>query len=250
MTSHRTCQHPATAAARARCRATRSAHANPLIAGNPPATAVKARRERVTEENRLDIARGVSERYGITWPTDEERAASLTKVWCTTCHLLHDASDACSGTARRATSPTHAAARHVADPHDVGARKAESAREAASSLPTFDNARRLAADIPEGRYAVRGTDDVIKFYKIDKPTDGKWAGFVFLKVQASEEFYPIKSPAQQMNVFSAILEAGVRESFALYGHTLGHCGVCGRTLTDAESIAAGIGPKCAARLGW
>ena len=36
---------------------------------------------------------------------------------------------------------------------------------------------------------------------------------------------------------------------ALYGQELGHCGICGRELTDEDSRARGIGPKCAER-GW
>jgi hypothetical protein len=35
-----------------------------------------------------------------------------------------------------------------------------------------------------------------------------------------------------------------------YGRETGTCSVCGRTLTDANSIAAGIGPICAANFGW
>jgi len=35
-----------------------------------------------------------------------------------------------------------------------------------------------------------------------------------------------------------------------YAQESGECGVCGRTLTTPESLAAGIGPECARRLGW
>lgn len=34
----------------------------------------------------------------------------------------------------------------------------------------------------------------------------------------------------------------------LYGHETGQCSVCARTLTDAQSIALGIGPICLSRL--
>ena len=34
----------------------------------------------------------------------------------------------------------------------------------------------------------------------------------------------------------------------LYGHETGQCSVCSRTLTDAQSIALGIGPICLSRL--
>jgi hypothetical protein len=35
-----------------------------------------------------------------------------------------------------------------------------------------------------------------------------------------------------------------------YGQLTGQCGCCGRTLTDPDSIAAGIGPICAGNFGW
>lgn len=35
-----------------------------------------------------------------------------------------------------------------------------------------------------------------------------------------------------------------------YGKRFGKCAVCARTLTDADSIAQGIGPVCATRFGW
>lgn len=35
-----------------------------------------------------------------------------------------------------------------------------------------------------------------------------------------------------------------------YGHETGSCSCCGRELTNAGSIALGIGPICASRLGW
>jgi len=35
----------------------------------------------------------------------------------------------------------------------------------------------------------------------------------------------------------------------LEGRTIGRCRVCGRTLTDPESVALGIGPVCRQREG-
>lgn len=35
-----------------------------------------------------------------------------------------------------------------------------------------------------------------------------------------------------------------------FGHLYGFCVRCGRTLTDEDSIAAGIGPICAGKEGW
>ena len=102
-------------------------------------------------------------------------------------------------------------------------------------------------EVPEGRYALR-VDGVVKFYVVDQPTEGKWAGWTFVKVQASDDLFPVKGEARR-----PILEAIAQDpaaAAALYGHELGVCGVCNRTLTDEESRARGIGPVCAQKRGW
>lgn len=35
-----------------------------------------------------------------------------------------------------------------------------------------------------------------------------------------------------------------------HGHMTGRCAICAKALTDAESVARGIGPICAKRFGW
>jgi len=105
-----------------------------------------------------------------------------------------------------------------------------------------------AVEVDEGRYAVE-VDGVLKFYKIDKPTEGRWSGYTFLKVQASDDFYPVKSPASKAAIF-ALIAADAKAATIRYGQELGVCGVCGRTLTDEASRAAGIGPVCAAKKSW
>lgn len=274
--NHRLCSHPATSSARARCRRSRTqsaesvskwerdSHARAVVneiedAGLAKVVARTAalgidvthtdavKPDDVTDVDWHLLLRNRARFTGSPWPTDEERTASLSKVWCTTCHLLHDL-PSCDDLERAKRETVGA---HVTD---VVKRSVDARPDLSSSandmLPTFANARALAADIPEGRYAVRQGNGTVKFYKLDKPTTGRWAGYVFLKVQASSEFYPVKLAAVQMAVYAAILEAGIKESSALYGHELGSCGVCGRTLTDADSIAEGIGPRCAAKMGW
>lgn len=256
MTSHRTCTHASTSSARAACRKAGGPKPSPSQAAvNVWERNAHARGVQNEEADREDQLRAMAARHGLPRPTPEERAASLTKVWCTTCHLLHDADDSCSGMARRAP-------RDVPDVHptdlaieswerdELSERKNVAAHYASHTLPTFANARELAADIPPGRYAVRHADGDVKFYRIDKPQQGRWAGYVFLKIQSSDDEFSVKSAARQMAVYSAILDAGVKESSALYGVSIGSCGVCGRTLTDAQSIASGIGPVCASKMGW
>lgn len=107
----------------------------------------------------------------------------------------------------------------------------------------------LETQVPAGRYAV-GAEGATKFYKIDKPTEGRWAGYVFVKVQASDELHPVKNRNARIDVLHAIVSQGVQQSMERYGRELGVCGHCSRTLTDPESIARGIGPICAGKLGW
>ena len=122
----------------------------------------------------------------------------------------------------------------------------------AKELPTVAASAPLGVphedDVPAGRYAIE-EDGVLKFFHVDRPTEGKWKGFVFLKIQASDETYPIKDRARKEFIFKAIAH-DPRAASTRYGIELGHCGVCGRTLTDPNSIALGIGPVCAGRMGW
>jgi hypothetical protein len=107
--------------------------------------------------------------------------------------------------------------------------KAQAAK--ASSTP--------AAEVADGRYAVE-EDGVLKFFKV---TNGKRPGFVFLDVQASDEWHSIRNLARIRKVL-AIIAQDAKAAMIRYGHELGQCGRCGRTLTDEASRAAGIGPIC------
>lgn len=117
-----------------------------------------------------------------------------------------------------------------------------------SSYNVASNRNCPLPDVPAGRYAVEH-EDVLKFYRVNKPTEGKWAGFTFLSVQASDEEYPIKSFDAKRTILTSIA-IDPRAASERYGRELGHCGVCGRTLTDEESRARGIGPICAENNGW
>jgi len=101
------------------------------------------------------------------------------------------------------------------------------------------------ADVPAGRYAIE-IDGTVKFYRVDKPTEGRWAGRTFVSVQASDDFHPVRGAAA--NPILRAIAVDPKAATIRYGHALGVCGQCGRTLTNEESIAAGIGPICAGRL--
>jgi len=113
-----------------------------------------------------------------------------------------------------------------------------------ASTEEFRTAAAPAAttEVPAGRYALR-TEDGVKFYRLDRPTQGKWAGYTFLKVQASDDLFPIKNPNEKARIINAIAE-DVLGAERLYGMELGKCSRCGRTLTDETSRSYGIGPDC------
>lgn len=139
----------------------------------------------------------------------------------------------------------------------ISRRKASLMIEKALTLPSVTTVSRVGSriaaphedDVPAGRYAITDEDGVLKFFQVDRPKEGRWAGYVFLKIQASADLHPIKSPARKEFIYKAIAH-DPRAASIRYGRELGHCGICGRTLTDPDSIAAGIGPVCAGKAGW
>jgi hypothetical protein len=103
--------------------------------------------------------------------------------------------------------------------------------------------------VPNGRYAVTEPDGILRFYKVNSPTDGKWAGYTFVEVQASDELYPLKDRTRRTTVLALIAE-DVQAAMLRYGVELGQCGHCGRTLTNELSRELGIGPICRGKMGW
>jgi len=114
--------------------------------------------------------------------------------------------------------------------------------------PVVEGAFAIEA-VPAGRYAIRSKDRIIRFYRVDKPTEGKWTGYTFVKIQAGERFHKLPQDSQT-RALREIAEVGPKEASQLYGKELGHCGVCGRILTNQESRDLGIGPICAGKMGW
>jgi hypothetical protein len=107
-----------------------------------------------------------------------------------------------------------------------------------------------APKVPAGYYAVdsaTGNNDT-DFYKVDTPTEGRWAGRTFVKrVIGGKGDTPVRG-AEGLAALARIEAAGVKAAAERYGREIGRCGKCNRTLTDEESRAAGFGPVC--REGW
>jgi hypothetical protein len=100
-------------------------------------------------------------------------------------------------------------------------------------------------DVAEGYYAVAsatGSND-LDFYRVDRPTEGRWAGRVFVKRVIGGH---ADTPVRGKEAHEALVRIAVDADAAarLYGQEIGRCGRCNRHLTDDESRAYGIGPKC------
>lgn len=107
----------------------------------------------------------------------------------------------------------------------------------------------VARSVVAGRYAIAHGNGVIKFFKVDRPTEGRWSGYTFVKRVAGGEEFPVRDRHEREVILTRI---GLDPAAAskLYGTEIGECGVCGRQLTHEHSRAAGIGPVCAAKFGW
>ena len=119
------------------------------------------------------------------------------------------------------------------------------AQEAPSDLPSIE-------EVPAGRYAVDTEDGAINetaFYKVDRPTEGRWAGYVFVKHIVGDDEQRL-SRAASATVLAKISSVGAEAASARYGHEIGACGICGRQLSNDESRERGIGPICADKVGW
>ena len=100
----------------------------------------------------------------------------------------------------------------------------------------------VTVTVPDGRYAVE-EDGVLRFFKVK---NGRRAGFVFLDIQASDDWHAIRNVAR-IRAIVALIAQDTEEASLRYGRELGVCGDCGRTLTDESSRARGRGPICDAK---
>jgi hypothetical protein len=111
---------------------------------------------------------------------------------------------------------------------------------------------RVTTTVPEGHYAiptVTGQND-LSFYRVDRPTEGTWAGRVFVKVMVGgRPGHAIRGAAAE-GVLARIEALGHEAAARRYGQEIGRCGRCNRSLTDAVSRACGIGPDCRQLEGW
>lgn len=137
----------------------------------------------------------------------------------------------------------------LADPSLMDARKFSGMIDHLKALPwkAFDaedptTYPRTLPDVPAGRYAVATEAGPLAFYRVSRPTEGRWAGRTFVNVQASDDEHPVRGVAAATVLAKIAVDPDA--AMARYGQEIGACGRCGKTLTDETSRALGIGPTC------
>lgn len=94
----------------------------------------------------------------------------------------------------------------------------------------------------KGYYAIE-IDGEWKFYRVTE-RGSRWgtSKFHYLARQSGDNFFSVSAPERAR--VSAIINADPKRAQVEYGKRIGSCGMCGRSLTDPESRARGIGPDC------
>jgi len=122
-------------------------------------------------------------------------------------------------------------------------------REArALAVDLFRRAEVLANKRPEVRLAIpsNGAND-LDFLRVKRWSDGDVSVLRVIGGHSDQ----VLAPAQAVALLERIAcTEDIPAAIVTYGVELGVCGRCGRHLTDEDSRAAGIGPDCAAKLGW
>lgn len=104
-------------------------------------------------------------------------------------------------------------------------------------------------NMPAGKYALQDDDNTWRFYQVDKPTEGRWKGYTFIKllVGSPGNYRQVDIGAVRRHEILEIIDANAKQAMVDYGLQSGHCGRCSSPLTDPESLARGLGPICAGK---
>lgn len=102
--------------------------------------------------------------------------------------------------------------------------------------------------VAAGRYALTASDGTVVLYKVDRPGEGKFAGWTFVS-RVRDNGYETRLSKRQAAPVLEEISRDPMDALVAYGRRTGECGVCGRKLSDPDSVEAGIGPICAAKVG-
>jgi hypothetical protein len=154
--------------------------------------------------------------------------------------------------------------------------EASSLISALLKAPRLPKAPKAAAapakcDVPAGRYALDRGEGVLDFVQVDRPTKGKWAGFVFTKrlLGAPGDFRQVRTSRDESARLLAEIAAdafrdehtdeedgevtvqnltGPGAAAVRFSRRFTCCAMCLSPLSDKVSRARGLGPICAKRV--
>jgi hypothetical protein len=137
------------------------------------------------------------------------------------------------------------------------AKEAEKKAREEHKEPTGDGDYINLDSIPSGYYAVPNGETRLKV-RINRPgANSNWHGWTFVSDGAAYghgKRYGRQAPGKDYNgeIIPQLLaiKSDPAAASKAYGKLVGRCGVCGRLLEDETSVANGIGPVCAGKMGW
>ena len=123
-------------------------------------------------------------------------------------------------------------------------------RAAAPASPSV--AAQRPASVPsvpmpaKGRYAILNDNGTWDFYRVTE-RKGRFGGTPYLvMMRQSGDPYLFLNRSAATEIYT-LINANPKDAMRQYGIQLGHCGKCGKSLTDPESRRRGIGPDCWSR---
>lgn len=134
---------------------------------------------------------------------------------------------------------------------DEASRKIQELKRLPYKHPRGESSKAPTVDVPPGRYALRGDDNVWRFFEV-QDGKGRWDGYKFTKqLIGAPGAYRKESmqASRRIQIMNAISE-NVKQAMIDYGLHSGVCGRCSSPLSDPDSLARGIGPVCAGKMGW
>jgi hypothetical protein len=122
-----------------------------------------------------------------------------------------------------------------------------------NSAPTQPTVNKVDSftDIPDGYYAITADEGHTSFYRVSTfketpryPVPGRR-----VQLQMSDALQNMSRVIRD-TVLRKIRDAGPKAAAERYAREIGNCYSCGRTLTNDESRAVGIGPTCRSKVTW
>lgn len=106
--------------------------------------------------------------------------------------------------------------------------------------------------VPAGRYALPAEDGHFVFYKVDTPTEGKWAGYTFVSqlIGSVGDWSEQRLDKSHSKSVLHRIAADVEEAARMFGLKARACGHCLSPLSNVQSRAAGYGETCANNHGY